>query len=453
MRLSTATAPLLQGGVERFAYDRAVQKVGIVHFGIGAFHRAHQARYTDACMNAGARDWMICGVSMRSDTVAGQLNPQHGLYTVSEKAGDATRRVLVGAVREVRNATNERSAIVDQIADAACSIVSFTVTEKGYCRLPCGDLDHAAASTGFYPLLADAMRMRRDQGLPGLTVLSCDNLAGNGKVLARLIREWLNAEAPDLVEWFANECRAPSTMVDRIVPATTSEDLAQLAQSIGMDDHGAVFAEPFSQWVIEDAFAGPRPPWEHHGVQIVPDVTPFEMAKLRMLNAAHSLLAYCGLRSGHRYVHEAIGDPRLRRLSVQLMREEAAPTILAGEGQDLAAYAEALVARFANPAMNHSLAQIAIDGSQKLPQRWLETLEANQRTGRRCPATLTGISAWIEHLRGANGQVDDPLAEALAPLAWGDDPVSGIFGEKGVIASPWRPEAQDSIFITSRLGL
>jgi fructuronate reductase len=395
---------------------------------------------------------MISGVSMRSDTVARQLNPQDGLYTVTEKAGTDTRRTLIGAVREVLNAASEPAEIVARIAAPDCAIVSFTVTEKGYCWMPGGKLDRVAASNGFYPILTEAMRVRRDAGLPGLTLLSCDNLAGNGKVLARLVSEWLEAEAPDIVDWFARECTSPCTMVDRIVPASTPADFAELARATGIEDCGAVFAEPFSQWVIEDAFVGPRPFWERHGVQIVPDVTPFETAKLHMLNGAHSLLAYCGLRAGHSYVHQAIGDPRLRQLAKQLMGEEAALTIVAGQGQDLASYAETLVRRFENPAMNHALAQIAVDGSQKVPQRWLETLAINQRKGRHCPAILTGIAAWIEHLRGANGPVDDPAAETLAPLAWSDDPLGTIFGEGGVLASDWLPQAQDSNFITTRLG-
>ncbi|NLR40270.1 mannitol dehydrogenase family protein, partial [Novosphingobium sp. ERW19] len=205
-------------------------------------------------------------------------------------------------------------------------------------------------------------------------------------------------------------------------------------------DEACVVTEPFSQWVIEDRFAGPRPRWEAVGAQLVTEVAPYETAKLRMLNGAHSLLAYCGLRAGHEYVHEAIADPALRSLAEQLMRNEAAPTITTAPGQDLAAYADALIARFANPSLNHRLIQIAMDGSQKIPQRWLETLAHNEAHGRTCPAIREGLSAWIHHLQGHNGPVDDPLADKLSRAAKTDTPMIALFGEGGLLTSSWRPQ-------------
>ena len=198
--------------------------MGIVHFGIGAFHRAHQAWYTDACLNAGEKGWLVAGVSLRSPNVAEQLNPQDGLYTLTERSGDAAETRLIGSVLEVLIAASDNAAIVARIAAAECHIVSFTVTEKGYCRAPDGSLDHDAAAGGFYPLLAAALRERMRAGLPGLTLLSCDNLADNGRQLAALMRQWLDASAPDVLSWFESECACPATMVDRIVPATTFED-------------------------------------------------------------------------------------------------------------------------------------------------------------------------------------------------------------------------------------
>jgi fructuronate reductase len=331
-------------------------------------------------------------------------------------------------------------------------IVSFTVTEKGYCRGANGGLDPVLADKdSFYPLIAEAMRRRCDAGISGLTLLSCDNLSENGRQLEKLMAEYLRLRDPDLLDWFHRQCACPSTMVDRIVPSTTDADRADLAQRIGLEDHGAVMTEPFSQWVVEDRFAGPRPNWQSIGVDLVGDVRPYETAKLRMLNGAHSLLAYCGLRRGHQFVHQAIRDPALRPLVERLMRDEAAPTIKVAPGQKLEQYANELIERFANTALNHRLLQIAMDGSQKVPQRWLETLAINQQRGRACPAILAGIAAWIEHLRGANGPVDDPRAAALSSAAHSVEAIDALFGSSGLVASDWRPSAADRSEIQARL--
>lgn len=431
MRLSEATRRALAGDVARPRYDRD-QDVGIVHFGIGAFHRAHQAWYTDACLRGGERGWMITGVSLRSAAVAAQLAPQDGLYTLTERPGAAECTRLIGSVREVLGPA-DRAAIVERVASPACQVVSFTVTEKGYCRAPDGSLDRRMAAAGFYPLLSEALSVRREARLPGLTLLGCDNLADNGKTLRRLMREWL-VDDPDLARWFEGECTTPGTMVDRIVPATTPADRAALAERIGVDDEGAVFTEPFSQWVIEDDFAGLRPRWDDHGAKLVPDVTPYETAKLRMLNGAHSLLAYCGLAAGYSYVHEAIADPGLRDLASRLMAE-AAPTIAAADGHDLEAYAAELIVRFGNPAMRHSLAQIAMDGSQKLPQRWLATRAERQRRGLASPAIEEGMHCWLRHLRDGR-QLDDPSAAELKAAVDGSPEDLGwraIFGPGGLL--------------------
>ena len=416
MRLSGEESVHLPPEVERYGYDREVQAVGIVHFGIGAFHRAHQAWYTDLAMGAGEPDWAISGVSLRSANVAHQLEPQDGLYTLTERSGDDAATRLIGAVREVLFAPEQGEAVVARIAAPECHIVSFTVTEKGYARSTGagegGALDFAQAEQSFYPLLAEALEQRMAGGLAGLTLLPCDNLADNGAVLQRLMGEWLARETPELATWFERECRVASTMVDRIVPRTAPEDLATLERRLGMTDEGAVFTERFSQWVIEDNFAGPRPRWEAHGAQIVSDVAPYETAKLRMLNGAHSLLAYCGLRAGYEFVHEAICDPALRTLAERLMREEAAPTIERAADQDLGAYADQLLARFADPALRHRLAQIAMDGSQKIPQRWLDTALWHRGRGTATPAIAEGFDAWVWHL-GDGRFVDDPLAADL----------------------------------------
>lgn len=452
MRLSEATQGRLAPDVLQPAYDRAAQSVGIVHFGIGAFHRAHQAWYSDRAMNAGDRGWAIAGVSLRSPDVAAQMNPQDGLYTVTERSvtGNATR--LVGSVRNVLVASEDPEAVIVTLSAPATHIASLTITEKGYCRAADGSLDPAQTDEGcVFAFLSAGLRRRHDQGLPGLTLLSCDNLADNGRQLTRLIGEYLDRHDPALVRWFEAECACPATMVDRIVPATTAEDRAELASRIGLADDAAVMTEPFSQWVIEDRFAGPRPAWEMVGAELVSNVAPYEAAKLRMLNGAHSALAYLGLKQGHKYVHEAAADPAIRPLIEHLMRHEAAPTITAAPGQDLTAYAAALLARFANPALKHRLIQIAMDGSQKIPQRWLETLAANREMGRECPAILAGIAAWIGHLRGTNGPVDDPRSAELIQAVVGADPLDALFGASGLLASAWVPREADRFAISAHL--
>lgn len=455
MRLSPANLPQ---GVALPEYDRGGKQVGIVHFGLGAFTRAHQAWYTDRAMAAAGGDWVTVGVSLRSPDVGEQLNPQDGLYTLAERSGAGTSLRVIGSVREVLLASSQGEDVIALLAAAETHIVTFTVTEKGYCRTADGRLDLALADRGFYPLLGAALARRQAAGLGGLTLLSCDNLADNGHQLRRLLGEWLVARAPDLVTWVEQHCTFPCSMVDRIVPATTAEDRAELSEVLGLRDDGVVVTEPFSQWVIEDAFAGPRPAWDQVGAQIVADVAPYETAKLRMLNGAHSALAYCGLLAGYTYVHEAVADPALHALADGLMREEAAPTIAAAPGLDLDAYADALLARFANPALNHRLIQIAMDGSQKIPQRWLATLAANQQAGESCPALISALAAWLRHVRGDNmarwGAVDDPRAGELA-RAWQDYGAEGVvlalFGPAGLMASDWTPSIDDRAMLAEAL--
>ena len=281
------------------------------------------------------------------------------------------------------------------------------------------------------------MRERMQSGTSGLTMLSCDNLSGNGEVLRRLMSEYLAAAAPETLAWFEAECACPNSMVDRIVPATTAADLDALEGRIGLRDEGAVFTERFSQWVIEDRFAAERPAWDKVGAQLVADVAPYETAKLRMLNGAHSALAYLGLERGHTFVHEAVGDPALRSLIERLMRVEAAGSFDAAPEQDLDAYADELLARFENAGLQHRLIQIAMDGSEKIPQRWLETLAAQRAKGGECPSILAGLAAWLRHARGDARPVDDPRAAQLAGL-WRSEGRAGIaaavFGPRGLLA-------------------
>lgn len=451
MRLSSANLGMLRQSVVRPGYDRNARGIGIVHFGIGAFHRAHMAAYTDEAMATGGGDWRILGVSLRSAGVRDQMRPQDGLYTLVERSATGSQVRIVGAVADVLVASEERERLVATLAAPTTYIASFTITEKGYCRAPDGSLDLGLADQcSAYAYLTEAFARRRDAGLSGLTLLSCDNLAENGAQLRRLMREYLDRNAPDLADWFDAECACPSTMVDRIVPATTDDDRHDIEALIGMRDEAVVVTEPFSQWVIEDAFAGPRPAWERFGAQVTSNVHAFENAKLRMLNGAHSALAYLGLKRGHEFVHQAIADVELAPTIEHLMRDEAAASLTPVPGQYLDAYADALIERFKNPALNHRLAQIAMDGSQKIPQRWLETLAFHQTAGRQCPAILAAVGAWLRHVRGDNGMVDDPLALELK-AQWETTGEAGIvevlFGEYGPLKSEWHPSDAERLAI------
>lgn len=458
MRLSAATADRLPHFVARPEYDRDAQGCGIVHLGIGAFHRAHQAVYTDAAMAAGDCDWAITGVSLRSGAVRDALAPQDGLYTVTERDGTGERIRLIGAVRRMLVAPEDPAAVTRALADAAVRVVTLTVTEKGYHQRPDGSLDFdGARATGgtIYHHLAAGLAARRAAGLSGLTLVSCDNLPGNGAALARGLGKWLDAEDRDARRWFERECACPSTMVDRIVPGTTAADRARVEAATGLTDEAAVVTEPFHQWVIEDRFAGPRPRWEAARARFVTDVRPFELAKLRLLNGAHSALAYLGLTAGHRTVDQAVADPSIRPVVERLMRVEAAATIPAAPGQDLPRYADALLARFANAALPHALAQIASDGSQKIGPRWLAPLADHAARGEQCPATLAALAAWLRHVRGDDGPVDDPLSARLAAL-WRTEGEGGIvaalFGPAGLFAATWVATANDSAFLRKRLA-
>jgi fructuronate reductase len=461
LRLSRLAADQLSVNAIRPHYQRAAPTAGVVHLGVGAFHRAHQAVYTDAAIAASSEMWGITGVSLRSGAVAAQLNPQDGLYTVSIRDTESVRVQLINAVREVLVASQSPAQVIARIAAPDTHIVSLTVTEKGYCRTRDGQLDRTlAGNDSIYRYLRDGLSQRKQSGLGGITLLSCDNLAANGRQLQSLLTQYIDATAPGLVPWFTEHCSCPNTMVDRIVPAATETDLDGLESHIGVRDEAAVFTEPFTQWIIEDRFASRRPRWEAGGAQFTQDVQAYETAKLRMLNGAHSALAYLGLARGHRFVHEAVADAPLRAVIESLMRDEAATSLTPAPGQDLNRYADDLLVRFSNAALGHRLAQIAMDGSQKIPQRWLETLAMHQRAGRSCPAILSALAAWTVFVRGDRWEVDDPRAAELAQIWKGADSagvVNRLFGVDGLFSATWvasnsdRTELLDHLHIPAAL--
>ena len=406
---------------------------GIVHIGLGAFHRAHQACYVERWLNANrGGPWGICAANIRSNRqIVEQLVAQQGRYHVVAFADrDDIEITEVRSIRQALFAGDDKSALLASLASAETRIVSLTVTEKAYCLsaatgeldLDNNDIQHDLSnneSPRTVPgVLAASLRLRRERSLPPFTVLCCDNMPENG-VRTRQAVSTLAAQCDGaLADWIRSEVPFPSTMVDRIVPAVTEPMRLEMNELIGAPDPAAVTCEAFSQWVIEDRFANGRPDWETVGVEMVSDVAPFETMKLRMLNGAHSLLAYVGLLGGKHTVNEAIADPLLHTL-VQEYFAETEPSLAPTPGTTPAQYAARLLERFANNALEHQLAQIAMDGSQKLPQRWLQSASLNLASGRSIRTIAIGIAAWLAHVRGHNdhGQrwlVDDPLASRLA---------------------------------------
>lgn len=430
-RLSAATLARLPAAVARPVYDRAGLTVGIVHLGIGAFHRAHQAVYTDGLL-AEDPSWAIAGVSLRSPGTRDALAPQDGLYTVATRsaAGDAFR--VVGAIPRLLVAPEDPEAVLALMAAPTTRIVSLTVTEKGYCHQPATgtldeahpdivhDLAHAAGPRTAVGFLVEALDRRRRAGVAPFTALSCDNLPANGETLARVATRFAELRSPELGAWVAANVAFPSTMVDRIVPATTDADRAFVEGATGLTDAWPIVTEAFSQWVIEDHFPAGRPAWEKTGATMAADVTPFELAKLRLLNASHSSLAYLGYLAGHETVSDAMAAPGFSALVEGLM-EEITPTLAALPDFDLPAYKAELRERFRNPALRHRLYQIAMDGSQKLPQRMLGAVRELIAAGQPFPHLALGVAAWMRYAAGFD--------EAGAEIAV-QDPLAGTFRER-----------------------
>jgi fructuronate reductase len=433
VRLSLNTVGAIDAAVRPRVDPRSL-RVGIVHLGIGAFHRAHQAVYTEDAIAAAGGDWGICGVTERSATVVDQLAPQDGLYTLAQRGADGERLRVIGAVREVRWAQADPRGLLERIAEPATRIVSLTVSEKGYRHDPAtnqlrlddpgiaADLDRHEGHTVVGQLALGLDLRRRRSGAP-LTVLSCDNLPDNGRVLRALVHEFA-AHLPDadrLLGWIDRDVRFPSTMVDRITPATTDGDRADVAARLGLRDDGVVVTEPFSQWVIEDDFAAGRPAWEQAGAILTGDVGPYERMKLRLLNGSHSTIAYLGALAGYEFVADAV-SPRTPFLGVlaALMTDDVAPTLDVPDGFDLNAYEQQLLDRFANPALHHRTLQIAMDGSQKLPQRLLGTIADRRRAGAEPSLAALGVAAWMRFVSARRSDagrplaVDDPLADEIA---------------------------------------
>lgn len=413
-RLCEATVNRIPAWVQRPEYDRSRLRPGVIHIGIGAFHRAHQAPVFDAVAAAGDLGWGVQAASLRSSSVRDRLTPQEGYYCLVERDQEEQRVRLVGSLLDVIVAPERPSALVAALAAPTTHIVTLTVTEKGY--LPdARDQPGRPHSAAAY--VAEALAERRARGLSSLTIISCDNLPDNGDKLRTGV---LRLCDEPMREWIERRTSFPRTMFDRIVPQTEPEDINQLASSIGLIDRAMVKTEPYWQWVIEDRFAGERPDFERTGVQIVANVSPWEAAKLRLLNGAHSAMAYLGGLAGLTMVDGFVSAPAGRAL-VERLWDEVAPTLKPADGLDIPAYRRALMKRFGNRALGHRLAQIAADGSQKLPQRLLAPLAEQLARGLPVGTIVLAIAAWMRWQEGRTDAgehfvVDDPFAARISGL-------------------------------------
>ena len=413
-------------------YDRSKITPGILHLGIGAFHRAHVAEYFDNILKFDS-SWGIIGSSLRRPDTRNALAPQDFLYSHVVRHGQSTEIKVIGSVLNVIDAQTQRDELVAAMLDPRIRIVSLTVTEKGYCHDPatgkldtshpdvCNDLANPNAPVSVPGLLVHALALRKKAGTLPFTVLCCDNLPANGETVGRVVTEFASLRSVSLANFISREVAFPSTMVDRIVPATTDEDRRLVLEATGLEDAWPVVTEPFSQWIIEDKFCAGRPDFERVGVQLVTNVKPYEHMKLRMLNGSHSTLAYLGYLAGFEYVNQAIADPSFFKLIYGLMTEEVMPTLSKDVG-NLTNYRDALLSRFANPALKHRTWQIAMDGSQKLPQRLLGTIRDRLAQNLPIKRASLGVAAWMRYVtgkdeKGAAIDVKDPLALRLRSIA------------------------------------
>ncbi len=445
-RLSPEALPGLPAEVRRPRYERSELRPGIVHLGIGSFARAFLGVFNEAAIHAGGeRHYGIVGVSLRSPAVRDALAPQQGLYTVAERDADAAGRPrqrlqVIGNLVGQLVAPEDPRAVLEAIAAPATRIVSLTVTEKGYAHEPASgrlredhpDIAHdlrepvpqggasaTAAPRSAVGFIVHGLALRNARRMPPVTLLSLDNLPHNGRTLQGLVLAFARRLEPALAGWIESHCTFPNSMVDRIVPATTEADRAMVAAGLGLDDAWPVPAEPYMDWVVEDRFAAGRPDWHLAGARCVADVSAWEQLKLRVVNGSHSTLAYLGAMAGQRTVDEAIAQPELRALVRTMLIEEVQPTLQPLPNLDFDRYVAGLLDRFANPALAHRLQQIAMDGSQKLPQRLLATIEQRLAAGQPIARLALAVAGWMHYQRGIDEwgrpyPIDDPLAEALA---------------------------------------
>lgn len=425
-------------GLSTPGYDRSAVTVGIVHFGVGGFHRAHQAMVVDSLMNEGkALDWGICGVGVLPQDAAMRdvMQRQDGLYTLMYKRANGSREArIVGSIVEYLFAPDDPEAVIEKLAAPATRIVSLTVTEGGYNFDPVtgafnaddtairADLEPGAEPATVFGLVVEALARRRDRGVQPFTVMSCDNIQGNGEMARKSFVAFASLRDPELGSWIETSVSFPNSMVDRITPVTTDDDRVEVSRRFGVEDAWPVVCEPFFQWVLEDSFPEGRPPFEDAGVQMVDDVEPYELMKLRLLNASHQAMAYVGYLSGFRYAHEATGDEAISAFVRRYMDAEGTPTLRPVPGVDLDEYKETLMERFRNPEIRDTLARLCAETSDRIPKWLIPVVRENLAAGREVTLAAAIVASWARYAEGVDEQgeqivVVDGLADELTAIA------------------------------------
>lgn len=443
-RLAHAALDALPEEVGRPAYDREGIEVGIAHIGVGGFHRSHQAMYLDRLLQQGkAREWGLCGIGLLpgdQDTLE-DLSAQDGLYTLVLKDPGGTReRRVIGSMREFLHAPSDPEAVLERLADPAIRVLTLTVTEGGYnvsrtdgsfdltAPAVAADLSPGATPATVFGVVTAALARRRDRGIAPFTVLSCDNLQGNGEVARTAFTSFADALDPELGQWMREHVHFPSSMVDRITPVTAEADRTENDEAIGLQDRRPVVAEPFEQWVVEDDFPTGRPPWEEVGAQLVEDVVPYELMKLRLLNSTHQAIAYLGYLAGYRYAHETMADARVVTLLRRYWTEEAIPTLPAVPGIDLQAYTDTLEERYGNEHVRDTLARLCADSSNRIPPWLLPVVRERLAADGSVECAAAVVAAWARYAEGTDEQgerieVVDALQERVMAAARAQRPV------------------------------
>ena len=420
------------------SYDRSQVKVGIVHFGVGGFHRAHQAMYLDQLMERGkALDWGICGVGVMPFDLKMKeaLQSQDCLYTLVEKAPDGSWEPrVIGSIVQYLYAPDDPDAVLEKMADPATRIVSLTITEGGYNFHPVtgkfddtnpavqADLAPGAIPATTFGLITEALVRRRSRGIEPFTVMSCDNIQGNGHMAQEVFTAFARLRDPELGEWVASNVRFPNSMVDRITPVTTDEDRVQVRERFDIEDAWPVVCEPFTQWALEDNFSAGRPPLEEVGVQVVADVVPYELMKLRLLNASHQALCYFGYLAGYRLVHEVAQDSLFANFLLDYMNTEATPTLAPVPGIDLDAYKQQLIERFSNAGVRDTVARLCARSSERIPTWLVPVIRENVAAGRDVSLSAAVVASWARYAEGVDEQgepieIVDQLADTVRRLA------------------------------------
>lgn len=438
MRTLNAHALASFTSLPRPAYDRARVRTGIVHIGVGGFHRAHQASYLDQLMSEGkALDWGIAGVGLlpQDRHMSEVMNAQDCLYTLVVKHPDGSLQPrVVGSIVQYLFAPDDPEAVLELMADPGVRVVSLTITEGGYLVHPVtgdldtddpairGDLRPGSVPRTAFGFIAEALSRRREHGVAPFTVMSCDNIPGNGAVAHKMISAFARLKNPGLADWLEREVSFPDSMVDRITPVTTENDRVLLAERFGVEDAWPVVCEPFTQWALEDDFCAGRPPFEDVGVQMVKDVEPYELMKLRLLNASHQAMCYLGHLVGYRYAHEACQDPLFAKFLLGYMDHEATPTLAPIPGVDLDQYKHQLIERFANPEIRDTLARLCAESSDRIPKWLLPVIREQLATGGGIELSALVVASWARYAEGIDEQgqpieVVDRLGSALIQRA------------------------------------